>query len=633
MNQNYLFTKIIYSLRFGGLLFFSCLPHFVHSQAKVLVLTDSVKEYQVNQYFLMLKDTIGNLTIKDASNLSYLAHYQAINSKGYRIEYDKGVKQYWLRLEIDNQTDKSEFIFFNPPRFDTLEVYYLVNQQFISRSTGTRTATFSQELFISPLLHLAFPLTQGKNVIYFRIAGNSYLHQYRGLLIGQVWEAYYSYSFYHKMGVLLGISLGALFFLLLFNLIIYSFLRDFLYFIYLLCLLTTILMICNIMLYDYTFGALGLAFIFYYAYIPIGLVAVICNIWFTQYFLKTKNDLQWIHSFLNGLKYLGFLSLLPLFFSQISLSVNALYILSGTFILLAFYLSLLRVWQGFPRAMYFLMANTIYLLGVVLVLLLLNSWLDYKIWMLCIYPFGESIRALIFSIALAERVNILKTEVAQQAQETALAHQQKEFQLQLLKDKIQRDLHDNFGWLITVLVKRLDKMTNTPQAIKPQEIKDLADLARQIIQELRATFWIIKDELITLGDLENKIRDFLWQLNPILEHIKHDFEASYDSQTPISAIQARNLYRVLQEAVHNSLKYSQAQNLQISLKIDNTQHLYLAIEDNGIGFNLQNIDNQANSSHYGLLNMQKRAEEIGGQLSIDSQIQRGTKVSLLLPLA
>jgi signal transduction histidine kinase len=633
MNQNYLFGKTIYLLYFFGMLLLSFLPDFAHAQAKVLVLNDSVKEYQINEYLWMLKDTIGNLSIEDVSKASYLPHYQAIKSRGYRIEYDKGVKQYWLRLEIDNQTNKPEFIFFNPPRFDTLEVYYLVNQQFISRRTGTRTSPFYQELFISPLLHLAFPLTQGKNIVYFRIAGNSYLHQYRGLLIGQVWEAHYAYSFYSKSGLLLGISIGALFFLLLFNLIVYSFLRDFLYFIYLLCLLTTILVIYNIMVYDYTFGALGLGFLFYYAYIPIGLLAVVCNSWFTQYFLKTKNDLPWINAFFDGLKYLSFLSILPLFFSQISLSVNALYILCGAFILSAFYLSLLRVWQGFPRAMYFLMANSIYLIGVLLVLLLLNSWLDYKVWMLFIFPFGESIRALIFSVALAERVNLLKDEVAQKAQETALAHQQKEFQLQLLKDKIQRDLHDNFGWLITLLVKRLDKMANAKQAISPQEINDLADLARQIIQELRSTFWVIQDEFITLGDLENKIRDFVWQLNPILEDINFQFQTDYLPQTQISAAQARNIYRILQEAVHNSLKYSQAQMLKINLQVDNAQQLHLQIADNGIGFNPQTIDNQLVTKSYGLSNMHKRAEDINAHLQIYSQKNQGTRVSLALPLA
>jgi two-component system, sensor histidine kinase LadS len=633
MNQIYLLNKKPGFTQFLILLGFILASGLGYSQNKILILNDSVKEYQVNEYFLMFKDSASQYSIEEISQPSYLPRFQPISSNVYRIEYDKDVKQYWLRLELDNQTDKNEFIFFNLPRFDTLVAYYWLNNQYESHLTGLRTNFKQRSLYITPISHLPLFLQKGKNVIYFQIAGNSLIHRQRGVLDGEIWQAYHAYTYHTFTNFLAGVVGGSLIFMFIFNGVVYTFLRDRLYFIYLFSLLSTIAYLSSFFYYEVTWMAWGIPFYGRYAYVVLCPMMMITSIWFNQAALNTKLHLPSWHQIGNFLKYCAWLIILPLFLGNISLSVNLTYGLALVVICYLLIIVFLRMRQGSMRAGYFLVANLIYLLAGLWYVLMLNRVLPYRGNSFILLPLGESIRTVIFSVALADRVNLLKTEVAQKEQETALANQQKEFQLQLLKDRLQRDLHDNFGWLLTLLVNRLDKMSKQTQAINSQEIKDLGDLARQIIQELRSTLWVIQEENIALQDLEFKIKDLLWQLNPILENLDCRFHTDYPSETQISAIQARNLYRIVQEAIHNSLKYSQAQQLRIDLQVDGQNNLTLKIADNGIGFNPQNTDNQLIKSNYGLQNMQKRAEEIKGNLQINSQKNQGTQVILALPLA
>jgi two-component system sensor histidine kinase DegS len=60
--------------------------------------------------------------------------------------------------------------------------------------------------------------------------------------------------------------------------------------------------------------------------------------------------------------------------------------------------------------------------------------------------------------------------------------------------------------------------------------------------------------------------------------------------------------------------------------------LELAIQDNGVGFDVNKaVDQAANIGHLGLLGMKERVEILGGTLQIDSQPGRGTRIRVSLP--
>lgn len=88
-----------------------------------------------------------------------------------------------------------------------------------------------------------------------------------------------------------------------------------------------------------------------------------------------------------------------------------------------------------------------------------------------------------------------------------------------------------------------------------------------------------------------------------------------------------NVYRVIQEALHNATKYSQASTVEINMKIERGQFLLL-IEDNGVGFNVGNLANEG----LGLRHMKERIGQLDGEFSLSSQLGEGTKIRVEIPL-
>jgi signal transduction histidine kinase len=83
------------------------------------------------------------------------------------------------------------------------------------------------------------------------------------------------------------------------------------------------------------------------------------------------------------------------------------------------------------------------------------------------------------------------------------------------------------------------------------------------------------------------------------------------------------LYRIAQEALNNSLKYSSAQKVMIEIKfVDET--IEMKVSDDGIGFDAESI---LEKGGIGLTNMQERAAKLGGSLEISSTPGKGTNIT------
>jgi signal transduction histidine kinase len=87
------------------------------------------------------------------------------------------------------------------------------------------------------------------------------------------------------------------------------------------------------------------------------------------------------------------------------------------------------------------------------------------------------------------------------------------------------------------------------------------------------------------------------------------------------------LFRVVQEALQNAMKYSQAKNLSVHLDDDSNGGLRVTIIDNGVGFDVD----AAWGNGVGLASMIERLEAIGGALQIDSRPGAGTRVTASVP--
>ena len=91
-------------------------------------------------------------------------------------------------------------------------------------------------------------------------------------------------------------------------------------------------------------------------------------------------------------------------------------------------------------------------------------------------------------------------------------------------------------------------------------------------------------------------------------------------------------FRVAQEALTNVMRHAQAQHVQVELQ-QQDKELVLTVMDDGVGFEVQAaLDSAARGSSLGLLGIQERVMFVDGQLKIESQPGRGSKLEAHFPL-
>jgi signal transduction histidine kinase len=111
------------------------------------------------------------------------------------------------------------------------------------------------------------------------------------------------------------------------------------------------------------------------------------------------------------------------------------------------------------------------------------------------------------------------------------------------------------------------------------------------------------------------------------QRVEIDFK-SHDLPSPVPAEISLCLFRVLQEALHNSAKHSGARRFEVQLW-GASGEIHFTVSDSGAGFDLEAA---LKSRGLGLTSMQERLQLVKGKFSIDSKPQRGTTIHARVPL-
>ncbi|KEY19788.1 sensor histidine kinase [Kaistella antarctica] len=203
-------------------------------------------------------------------------------------------------------------------------------------------------------------------------------------------------------------------------------------------------------------------------------------------------------------------------------------------------------------------------------------------------------------------------------------HHEKDLQNQ--REKITADLHDDVGASLSslqinsaVAQKIFDKNPAETKLI----LKKIESQAKNISENIGDIVWSLKsskDEFMSLSTRIKKITSEILGSSDI--HYEILIDQSIDAQiTDFSA--RKNIILICKEALNNILKHSQAQ--EVCLILQKTEdHYFLEIEDDGIGFS--DLDRKGN----GVMNMKRRAEELGGNLKITHNT--GSKLVFIFPI-
>lgn len=220
---------------------------------------------------------------------------------------------------------------------------------------------------------------------------------------------------------------------------------------------------------------------------------------------------------------------------------------------------------------------------------------------------------------------------------TALAKIETQNQLQEQRLRISRDLHDNIGSQLTFIISSIDNLKYGFTDISDKlgsKLSSISNFTSQTIYELRDTIWAMNKTDISVEDLQARIANFIEKAG-VASNVDFQFlvENSIKKEKVYNSIQGMNIYRIIQEAVNNALKYSEATEVKVFInkailsnadERDYKPSYKLEIIDNGKGFDLEKT-----TFGNGIANMQKRAKDLNGKLEITSEIGKGTTVALL----
>ena len=152
-----------------------------------------------------------------------------------------------------------------------------------------------------------------------------------------------------------------------------------------------------------------------------------------------------------------------------------------------------------------------------------------------------------------------------------------------------------------------------------QKIKDRSS---SIMESMDDIVWAINPQNDTMEQLLFRMEEFAAELLEPL-HMNYSFKGNGQlSLIKLDIKQRKDFYMLFKEALNNAAKYSRCNNIQVVFA--QVQHkLRLEIVDDGIGFEKEKIKNGN-----GLNNMQERAASMGAKILIDSNIGKGTRITL-----
>jgi two-component system, NarL family, sensor histidine kinase UhpB len=193
--------------------------------------------------------------------------------------------------------------------------------------------------------------------------------------------------------------------------------------------------------------------------------------------------------------------------------------------------------------------------------------------------------------------------------------------LQTLRNKIASDLHDDVGSTLSSISIFSQMAQQHSREVIPH-LETIKQSSQKMLDAMADIVWTINPENDQMEKIVLRMKSFAYEL---LGAKNIDFEFIADEEvTNLKLLmdERKNLYLIFKEATNNMVKYSGADKALFSLTATKNKLTFL-IQDNGRGFDAGNV-----YKGNGLKNMRKRAEEIGGQLHIQSLPGKGTTIEL-----
>lgn len=616
----------------------------INIQAITLNLNND-KKHSIDYYFQTFEDKSALLTFEDIK-----AKKDTIFNKSRTpaiLDYGFTDANVWAKL--DYISNNNSYIL----RIENTAIYYV--EYYILNSKGNIIKKGKTGIYVShqfweidhhfPSLEL--PVT--KNEIYTLIFKASSIETLALNMSLKTLRESFDETYLNQF--LAGIYYGMIIIMVLYNLFVFISLKEKSYLYYILYISTTCVGQFNIegRFFMYV-SPNNPEFSIFVAVLCFGLILIFAQL-FIRSFIPEKYITKWQKNLFNLSFLICLISILFGTFLQFDIALHLLYFNTLLLFLPLLFFTIYRSYfLGFLAARFLLVGWTSVIFGALIFTLSAFSILNYSIWSVNSFLIGTVIEVLFLSFALGDRITILRQEkdiavhktIVQLQENTNLLSQlnieQKNTLTAFIKGeerertRLAKELHDSLGQILAVIKIQANSFLvdlTKNEFLKKYE-NSIINLNNQIDEacvETRNISYNLIPILVQEYGLHQAMEELIRKHNEINKKI--NIKIIYNNLTyNISKDTELIIYRVVQESISNITKHSQASEAYIQL-LEDEKKLYITIEDNGIGFDVQNSNALKGM---GLENMRSRVEYLNGKFFIESDLNKGTHILLEIPI-
>jgi len=194
---------------------------------------------------------------------------------------------------------------------------------------------------------------------------------------------------------------------------------------------------------------------------------------------------------------------------------------------------------------------------------------------------------------------------------------------------IARELHDDISQRLALVAMDLDRQNHSLHATAEELRLGIGETYKQVsdlVSDIHAMSHQLHSSKLDSVGLAAAAAGFCRELSE-RQRVLIDF-SSQGIPKKVPETISLSLFRVLQEALQNALKHSGAKQFRVSL-VGSMNEIQLTICDEGRGFDVERV---TMGTGLGLTSMKERLKLVGGELALDTQLQRGTTIHARVPL-
>ncbi len=201
------------------------------------------------------------------------------------------------------------------------------------------------------------------------------------------------------------------------------------------------------------------------------------------------------------------------------------------------------------------------------------------------------------------------------------------------RHRLATELHDQIGQSLVFCKLKLDQLRISAASSDITEaLEGACKSLERVIQDTRTLTFDLSSPILYEFGFEAAVAE--WLNDEIREKYGIETELKEDGlHKPLGDDIRVVLFRNVRELLINVVKHAQAKNVKVSIRRDNGD-MHVTVEDDGVGFDTVEAKSMAaQRAEFGLFSIQERLEQLGGHVEINSEPGRGSRITMIAPLA